>query len=333
MSRFAETLFFPLAAGNNLTSGSLNITLVNSDFSPLSPVAVISVSPNTFDVPISGIATVSSISVNLAGTYRLQCFLIGNPSIVAVSAPFTISIGPASTLVLISAPASASASARMASFVVGVTDAGLVNRVTSGAFTVKLQVDAAPPAAVVGGTLNRTTSGGNTTFNDIIVDVIGVYVFRFYHDAALLVSTAQASVNVFFGVPSSVSFIDMPTNEIATFPFAIAPRVALFDGGRNFLSNFNSALGGSENAVLTLEPPFPGGAVLSGVVSVPFVNGTATFNAPRINIVGSSYVLRVSATAATAFVTGVSQQFTISPGPFVRCAYSFLLVCLFSSFG
>ena len=173
--------------------------------------------------------------------------------------------------------------------------------------------------ASLGGTTTRTASGGQATFNDILINKNGTNYSLTAAGGNVCNgnSTACATVtsnafNVLIGPASQLAFSAQPTTTQSTSAInsPTGVKVQLLDAGGNLTSSTASVTMAIANNGGT---PTPG--TLSGTLTVAAGAGTATFTTLSINKVGTGYTLAASSGALTG---ATSAGFNITVGPAAR---------------
>jgi len=111
------------------------------------------------------------------------------------------------------------------------------------------------------------------------------------------------NVTSIFTGPARLAFIVGPTSSVAGAPIAPAIEVAVQDGG-------GSTVPGATNTITLAFGANPGGAALSGTVTVGAVNGIARFSDIAVGRAAQGYTLVATATGLTSATSG---GFNISP--------------------
>ncbi|HUG27873.1 MAG TPA: Ig-like domain-containing protein [Gemmatimonadales bacterium] len=226
-----------------------------------------------------------------------------------------------------------------------VNSSGLVTGVASGSVSITAEVDGVTgrlevdvrrvPVATVQAIASVTTlqAGQTTQLQSLTLDSVGGVLlgrsiaWTSSNPAVATVSpqglvTAVGAGSVIFTVtsegrsgsvtftvtprpPSGLGFVTQPSNATAGMAITPAIRVALQDETGNTVT---SATG---TVTLTFASN-PGGATLTGALSVQAVQGVATFPDVRVNRAGQGYTLRAT---APGFAEAVSATFNVSAGP------------------
>ncbi len=109
------------------------------------------------------------------------------------------------------------------------------------------------------------------------------------------------SISALAGQAQQVTLTNQPAANIALgAPFALS--IAIRDGYGDIVANYNST------ATISLASN-PGGATLGGALTVPVVNGVATFSGLSLNQLGNNYSLRV--TSGSLPPTTISNVFNV----------------------
>ncbi|HKS05532.1 MAG TPA: hypothetical protein VJR92_04390 [Gemmatimonadaceae bacterium] len=105
--------------------------------------------------------------------------------------------------------------------------------------------------------------------------------------------------------PTALQFVTGPSTVTAGIPISPAPMVAALDGQGATVTSFTGPI------TLALGAN-PGGATLSGTLTVNAVAGIATFNNVRLNRNAAAYTLVASSPSLT---NATSSGFTVNPAP------------------
>jgi autotransporter-associated beta strand protein len=170
--------------------------------------------------------------------------------------------------------------------VVNLTSATLnVNLVALGSFGQTYTI-----VSSAGGISGTFANAGNNS--DI---VLGGHVFRVSYSSTTVTLSDE-------GTESSLVFVQQPTTGVTNTPLTPAPAVELLDQAGHVVTSDTT------RTITALIGTNPAGGVLSGVLTVSFRNGVATFSALTIDQAGSGFTLMFSS-AGLASIT--SQAFTL----------------------
>jgi hypothetical protein len=253
-------------------------------------------------VPASGVATLSTLSIDKSGTgYTLSASAPGVTS--AASASFDVVAGAVARLAFTVQPQSAAAGSIIAPAVqVSAVDA-LGNTVPSFGASIDVAIGTNPGGGTLAGATQATAVSGVATFADLRIDKSGD-AYQLQATAGPLTGTS-ALFNVVAGPPAHLAFIVPPVTVGAGAPITPDVRVAALDS----LGNVSTSFAGVVTVALGANP---GGATLSGTAAVTAVGGVASFPTLSLDALGSGYTL----TATTPGLPGAtSGPFDVVPGP------------------
>jgi len=250
---------------------------------------------------VNGVATFSTLSVDKVGAgYTLAASAAGLGG--ALSAPFSITPGPAARLAFTVQPTSTIVDAAIAP-AVQVTARDAQGNVAPGfTGTVTIALGANPGGATLSGTLQVGAGAGIASFADLHIDQAGVG-YTLVATASGLSADTSASFTVSPGA-SHLVFTVEPTTAVAGVAIAPAIKVAAQDPNGNTVTTFT----GTVTIALAANP---GGGTLSGTKVVAAVAGVATFASLSVDKVGAGYTLAASTPGLTG---GTSAGFQITPG-------------------
>jgi signal peptidase I len=280
-------------AGNTVTSSSASVTLA---ITPPTGGATLNCNPNPRTAS-SGVASFSSCKINLAGTYTLTATASGLTS--AVSASFTITVGPASKLAFSTSPSGSSSGTAFATQpVVSVQDAG-GNTVTSSSASVTLAITSAGGATLTCTANPSNAVSGTATFAGCSIDKSGTYTLT--ATASGLSSGVSTSFTITAGTATKLAFTRSPSTSTAVnSSFNAQPVVTIQDASGNTVT--------TSTASVTLAITTPAGATLTCTTNpANAVAGVATFAGCRINTAGVYTLTATSGVLAAA----TSSSFTI----------------------
>ena len=283
--------------GNTVSSSTAPVTLVLT--TPGSATLTCTGNP---EAALSGVATFAGCSVDRPGTYTLTAASPGLTS--AVSASFTITVGPATKLAFTTSPSNAAPNTTIPTQpVVTVQDAG-GNTVTTPGPSVTLAIT--PPtggAALTNCAANpRSTTSGVATFSGCRVSIAGSYTLT--ATSGTLASAVSASFIVSTGAVK-LAFTRSPSTTAAGATFSTQPRVATQNAAGSTVASPVRAI------TLTLTPPTGGATLTCTANPVNTSSGVARFSGCRVDRPGV-YTLTATATGLTS---AVSASFTITAVP------------------
>jgi hypothetical protein len=279
--------------GNTVTSAPVtNITIVigtNAGGGTLTGT----LSANT----ASGVATFSDLHINKVGTgYTLSA---SGTFTAGVSATFNITPDIADTLVFKVAPSNTQAGASIFPAVeVEVQDA-FGNAVTTA--TDSITITKAPAGGVLSGTLTQSAVNGTgvATFNDLAIDTVNTYTLS--AAATNLTGVTSGNFNITAATGNHLVFSVQPGNVTAGANFGSTVQVTIKD-------QFNNTANATDSITLAIGNN-PGGATLSGTVTVAAVAGVADFPGISLDKAGSGYGLTASGTGLSG---ATSNSFQVS---------------------
>lgn len=249
---------------------------------------------------VAGVATFSPVVLNRSGAgYTLIATAGALAS--ATSVPFSIGVGPAVNLVLVSggSQSCAAGNALAQPIVVQVTDAA-GNPVVGKALTFAV--------ATGGGSVTPTTvstgAGGLATVNWTLGSLLGAQTLTVtgvgLSQSPLTVNATASSA----GAATQLVITTQPTNVVSGASIAPAIVVTAKDAGNNVATSF------AGNVSLTFGAN-PGSASLGGTATVAAVAGVATFSAVSLDKVGTGYTLVAGSAGLAPATTGT---FNVSAG-------------------
>jgi len=283
-----------IAIANNPSSGTLSGTLtVNA---------------------VAGVATFGDLKLDKIG---LGYTLSAAASVLtpATSTAFDIVSGPASKLVYLQQPTSATAGAGIAPAIkVQALDAG-GNPVAgfTGLVTITLTSGTGNPGAVLSGSNAVSAVAGVATFSGLSIDKVGT---GYTLDAAStgLTGAASAAFDIAAGAASQLVFTQQPTTVAGGATMAPAVTITALDAQQNiatgFAGNVTIAITGGTGT---------GGAILSGTLSTGAVAGVASFSTLSIDKAGTGYTFTAS---SGALANATSNAFDVVIGAATHLIFS-----------
>jgi signal peptidase I len=291
------------ASGSTVTSSSASVDL--SITTPAGAVLTCTEDPKS---AVSGVATFAGCKVDKTGTYTLTAVSSGLTS--AVSASFTITVGPAAKLGFTRVPTSTAANTTLNSQPrVAIQDAGGNTRTASSA---PISLSITPPAG--GATLTNcsanplSTTSGVASFASCRISTAGTYTLT--ATAGGLTSAVSTSFPI-FGTATQVAFITEPSGSTGGIAFGTQPRVAIQDSGGRTTTGTNAV-------TLAITPPTGGAALTCTTNPRSAVAGVATFAGCKITTAGT-YTLTATAGGLTS---DVSVSLTITVGPASKLGFT-----------
>ncbi len=277
--------------GNNVSTSGISVTMsLSTGTGTLS---------GTTSVPTnaSGLATFSTLSINLAGSKNLTAASSGLTS--AVSSPFTINTAAATQVAIVQQPTSTTAGSVITPAVTVQLRDAFANSISSPGIGVTLTITSG--TGVLSGTATQlTNASGLATFNDLSVNLAGAK--NLTASSTGLTSAISSAFTILAASASQLVFLQQPTSALPGVALAPAVTVQIQD---NFGNNI-SASGVSITTALS-----SGTGTLSGTTTrITSAAGLATFNDLSINLVGTKGLTASSGGLASA----VSSSFTIAAG-------------------
>ncbi len=295
------------AYGNTVSTDStstVTISLTTTGPATLSGTTTVTVQ--------NGVAAFADLKVDKTGTYTLSPI----SSLMGVSEtesnPFTISVGPAVTLIWQTQPGNGTGGTAFSQQpVLVLKDAGgnvVTNDSTS---TVTLSLTTAREATLSG---NKTTTvqNGIATFTDLEVDKIGTYTLSPVSSLTGVSETESADFTISVGPAVTMEWQTQPGNGTGGTALSQQPVLILKDAGGNTVTGDNSSS-------VTVRLTTPGSASLSGTTTVIIQNGAAIFIDLKVDKIGT-YTLTPDSSVAGVSETD-SNPFTISVGPAVGLSW------------
>ncbi|MEW5853610.1 MAG: Ig-like domain-containing protein [Myxococcota bacterium] len=227
--------------------------------------------------------SVVGISATVAGNKVISAVV--NPGVSQVTLQQTASVtftpGPPVALVFITQPNSAVAGTALSAVSITTLDARGNVATTPTQITVALQNN--PTGATLLGTLQRTTSNGSASFNDLNIQRAGTG-YTLVAQVQGLNPVVSGGFNITPATPTTLAFGVQPGRTTATFPINPAVTVLVQD---NFGNTVPTHAG---NVAVDLQ----GGnanATLGGTTTQPFVSGVATFADLTVDLQATGYTL------------------------------------------
>jgi len=318
----ATHLGFVAQPASSVTSmeslGSVSVVFLGDDGSvaPASQAVEVSLASNdqqaslsgaTAAVSANGLASFSDLKVDKVGaSYRLVAKAVGFDSV--VSQPFAITRGPASTFRFASPIQGVTAGGVIAPVMVDVTDAG-GNVIPDATTPIQIVLPGVVGPAVptlLNGTVTKSAVAGRATFDDLSTCAVGAHTL--VASAPGLISSASNQFNVGIGAMTKLVFQTQPAGAKASVALpAFGVRAADPCGNAPPLPP-----GGPMTVVLSLGAN-PGGATLSGTLSITGFLAAVSFNDVTIDKPGSGYTLVATVSGSPNLTPGTSTTFVISP--------------------
>jgi hypothetical protein len=270
---------------------------------------------------VNGIAEFKSVSTNRAGTYKLTA--AGGRLTPALSAPFSITPGPAAKLAFTAHPSGGIAgSPLIPQPVVAVQDSygntvtGYEGSVTLSA-TVTLPTGSSDPYsdtgsqtdtsfAAISGTTTVPVVDGVARFTDISA-TMSLPGYRLTAKSGTLESASSKFFEISPGAPAKLEFTVQPQGATAGIPFDTQPKVAIEDSYGNVVNSSRATI-----SVSITPGSGTAGAALSGtttLIAEDAFGGLAEFDDLSIDQAGSGYLLTATSSGLPPVT---SQAFDVS---------------------
>ncbi len=306
------------ASGGTAQSSSATVTLALGN-NP--SAATLTCSGGLSKAATAGVATFAGCSIDKIGIgYTIvatSASLTG-----AASIAFNVIAGPASKLVLSTAPSAGAAFAIAFAQQPVVTVQDALSNTVATVHTVTLSITIGTGTAgaklVCTGGLNKTTVVGIATFSGCAIDKAGTG-YTISATSGALTQVVSGQITITPGAPSKAI---VTTNPSATggagVPLAVQPVVTIQD------SAGNTAASSTINVTLSLAAPSGTTAILSctGGLTMAAVAGVATFTGCSIDKVGTGYVIGATVigvtgakTTAIAITAGNAARTTFTTDP------------------
>jgi hypothetical protein len=265
---------------------------------------------------VAGVATFSTLSINVAGSgYSLSATAAGLTA--AGSVAFAITPAAASHLVFTTQPGNATAGSTIPAMSVTARD---VFGNTVPTFTDAVTIGITPGTGVGGATLSGTTTvpavGGVATFADLTIDRSAVG-YTMTATATGLTGTSSVPFAILSGPGTQLAFAVHPSTVTAgatiTPQVEVVVRDALGNTAESFADSVTLAIGTN-----------PASGTLAGTTTVAAAAGIAAFPDLSIDNAGSGYTLTAAAAGtagalSAAFDVTAAQAerlvFTVQPTP------------------
>ena len=262
---------------------------------------------------VGGIATFTNINIDLINngyTFDFTSGVLTN----ATSTAFNITQAPATKVAFTQEPSNTIAGENIASaMTVEIQDAnGNVVSNSTDNVILAFSTDASAGAATLGGTLTIPAIAGVATFSDISIDK-AFTGYDFQASSGILTSATSAAFNITPAVKSQLAFIVEPTD--VDYGVNIAPSIEA-----EIQDAFGNRTADTDFLTLAINNN-PGGAILSGILSVNAVAGVASFSDINFDQIATGYTLDVTgtgvtlATSASFDVIATPTQLAITQGP------------------
>jgi hypothetical protein len=284
--------------GNVITSFSGSVTLglqTNPGSGTLSGTLTANV--------VNGVATFNGLTLNAAGAgYTLMAS--SGTLTPAVSSAITVTPGSGLKLAVTTEPPSSVTAGAGLGVAVTVEDQ-FGNVVSNYTGTVTLALATNPGGTSLGGKLTATVSAGVATFTGLTLNVADPGYTLTATSPNVTSATSTAITVTPAGVTKLAIKAEPPgaVDEGQGFGLAVAAE----DQFGNVVSTYTGSV------ALALQTN-PGGAMLSGIVTVPVASGVATFSGLTLNLSGNGYVIQATSGSLTpALTTAIAVISQVAP--------------------
>ncbi|MFL5347119.1 MAG: S8 family serine peptidase [Hyalangium sp.] len=246
----------------------------------------------------AGVASGVNLSFRTLGTQSITVTDTATPAITA-SGSTSVTPGAPAALKFLTQPAASTKAGNTFSPAVGLTDQ-FGNAITTGNIPVTIALGANPGNGTLSGVTTVSAVNGVATFNLSLDKVAQGYTL--VASSPGLTGATSAAFDIIPGVPAQLAILTQPSTAQAGAAINPAVQVILLDKfGNTTNGNDFVSVGVSTN---------PTGDRPSGTLTVPAVNGVATFSDLSFQKVGSGYTLEAAANALTSVI---SDPFDITP--------------------
>ncbi|HEY3319548.1 MAG TPA: PKD domain-containing protein [Planctomycetota bacterium] len=278
------------ALGNAVTASSADVTMAignNPGGTTLSGTTTVAAS--------AGVATFSDLNIDTAGAnYTLTASAGGVSG--AASLAFTISY----KLFISTQPTNTAAGVYINPAVAVKLQDGLNNTLTSLNKAISIEIKNNPGSGSLSGTTTVNAVNGIVSFANLSIDkTANAYTLRAF--ASDFTEAITATFNITPGIATKLTFTQQVGSTTA--------GQALGSIGVAIQDAFGNTVTSASDQVAIDIGTNPGGGTLSGTLTMPAVNGIATFNNLSINKSGAGYTLTATCGSLTA---GTSNAFNIS---------------------
>ena len=257
---------------------------------------------------VGGIASFSTLSLNLAGTGYTLSAASGALS-GATSGTFDITATRATQLAFSVQPSAATAGTAIAPAVKvrALNASGQVDATFTGTVTLAISAGSGTAGATLSGATPVAAVAGVATFSNLSIDNSGTG-YRLAATATGVAGATSTPFTINAGAATRVNFIVQPgtTSSMAIIPGATGPTIQVT--ARDALGNPVKTFTGNVTIALSSNPA---GGSLSGTTTVAASAGVATFNDLTIDKAASGY--RVAVTSA-GLAPDTSDAFSITAG-------------------
>ena len=266
----------------------------------------------------TGVATFSTLSLDMGGTYSLAASSNGLSGATSNSLTMTDPV-VATQLAFTVQPSNATTGAAISPAVRVTAQSASGSVATNFTGSVSVTIATGPAGAALSGA-TATAVNGVATFTTLSADHAGTYTL-----AASATGPTGTTSNSFAVtdpiVPTQLAFTGQPSNAVAGAAISPAVQVEI----RDQFGNRTSAT----NSVTMAIGTNPASGILTGTLTVAAVNGVATFSTLKIDKAGAGYTLQATAaglTGATSTAFNVtapppgSSQVLVGAGNIAECS-------------
>jgi hypothetical protein len=292
---FSETVAAEDDAGNvdKTYSDGVIVSLVSNS-------GAVNLLGTTSALMVGGVATLSGLTVDTAGSYQLQA---ASSTLVTSSSPsFDVRAGAAAQLAVTYQPPATVVAGQTFGITVAVGDQ-FGNPVSSFNGNLAVTQSNAAVEGSLGGTLTVKLDNGQATFDDLSL-VNASTPFTLQVSTTGLPSVTTSPFSVMAGSPTQLGVVSAPPTTVAAgvgFGLVLAAQDAYGNVNSSFSGKVTLALGGN------LDPH-----MLAGNTTQPFSGGLATFSGLKLFKAGPSYTLQATSSGLT-FPTQSPLAFSVTP--------------------
>jgi hypothetical protein len=257
-----------IASGGGVLSGTTTVTAVN------------------------GVATFTNLMITGSGPHTLT--FTATRLTAATSAPFTVTIGPATQLAVVTQPNGAVYGIPFTTQpIVQIRDANGGLSLSSASVTAAI----ASGSGTLRGTVTVAAVNGVATFTDLAITGSGPHTLTFTSTG--LTPATSASFTVVATVATQLAITTQPNRAVYGVAFATQPIIEIRDANGNL----------SPSTALVTAAIASGSGTLGGTTTVTAVNGVATFTDLMITGLGGAHTLTFTSSGLTP---ATSASFTVT---------------------
>ena len=169
--------------------------------------------------------------------------------------------------------------------------------------SVTIALASGPDAATLGGTLTATAVDGVATFSGLTLNTAGTG----YTLEATASGLEIATTTLFDVVPAAATRLVIAAQPLATV--VAGSDFGLRVVAEDLFGNIDPQFNGAVTVALARNPA---GSTLSGTLTTPAVQGTATFGSLSLNDAGDGFTLQIS---STGLASATTMAFNVAPAP------------------